>query len=161
MATIICLLSSVVWMAGAAQAADVLKQFELNDPAELGLTIESDTTSDGRTVTKVTTAWPTVVNLTEVQSPNVEDATLVYSAQVRSQDLEGQAYLEMWCHFADGGSYFSRGFDDVLTGTTEWQTLSTKFLLEAGQRPDRITLNIVINGRGTLWASNATLSVEK
>ena len=143
-----------------AGAGEILEQLKLDDPASLGLTIEIDITGDGSAVIKVTTAWPTVVNLTEVLSLDVEAATLLYQTKARSQDLDGTAFLEMWCHFPDGGSYFSRGLDSTLTGTTDWQTLRTRFLLQAGQRPERVTLNLVINGRGTVWIAHGTLEVE-
>ena len=63
----------------------------------------------------------------------------------------------MWTHVG-GGQYFSRGLNDPIQGTSDWKTLQTPFLFQKGQNPDKITLNIVINGRGTVWVDDVVLS---
>ena len=79
------------------------------------------------------------------------------SKHVKSEKLEGTAYLEMWCHVG-GGQYFSRGMNSVVTGTMDWTTLHTPFFLQPGQRAQKATLNIVINGKGTVWVDEVALS---
>jgi hypothetical protein len=37
------------------------------------------------------------------------------------------------------------------TGTCDWASYETPFVLAKGQRPDRIRLNLVIEGKGTVW----------
>ena len=37
------------------------------------------------------------IRLFEVHSPDVEQCMLTYRAKLRTQDLSGRAYLEMWC----------------------------------------------------------------
>jgi hypothetical protein len=61
---------------------------------------------------------PTVVRLYEVGDINIEGARLIYRARVRTEDVEGQVYLEMWCHFPGKGEFFSRGLKSPLSGTT-------------------------------------------
>ena len=75
-------------------------------------------------------------------------------------DLDGSAYLEMWAHVG-GGQYFSRGMDDVVSRKTNWKTLQAPFLFQKGQRPDKVTLNIVINGKGTVWIDDVVLTQEQ
>lgn len=135
---------------------------DLNHADRLGtrVTNDSDITSDGVASIKVVTAWPTVINLAEVTDLDIEAAVLVYEANVRSQDLQGTAYLEMWCHFSDGGQYFSRGVDSTISGTADWRRLATKFFLQKGQTPDKVTLNLAINGRGTVWIDELRLARE-
>jgi hypothetical protein len=65
----------------------------------------------------------------------------------------------MWAH-VDGGQYFSRGMNDAVQGTSDWKTIQTPFLFEKGQKPGKVTLNIVINGTGTVWVDDIGLSRE-
>jgi hypothetical protein len=74
--------------------------------------------------------------------------------------LQGKAYLEMWCEFADGpnkGEYFSRGLATPLTGTTDWASYETFFVLPNDRWPDRFKLNVVIEGKGTVWIKDTEL----
>ncbi len=98
-----------------------------------------------------------LLTVRRVEGIEIEDATLVYQARLRAEDLDGNAYLEMWLHLPDSGPYFSRGLNSVVTGTTDWTERETIFLLQKGQAPQRITLNLVINGHGTVWIDDIRL----
>ncbi|MDX9856825.1 MAG: hypothetical protein RBT76_03455 [candidate division Zixibacteria bacterium] len=88
---------------------------------------------------------------------DVENAQLVYEASLRSEALQGQAYLEMWCWFSDRGEYFSRGLDNPVSGTSDWAAHSTPFYLKAGENPDSVFLNVVVDGVGTVWVAGPRL----
>lgn len=141
----------------SAQAAE-LKKLSLDNATTLGTTITTDTKvkSEGNGSIRISTLWPTTICLGEVSGLGVENAKLVYQARVKCEKLEGQAFLEMWCHLG-GGRYFSRGLNSVVSGTSDWKTLQTPFMLQSGQKPDKVTLNIVINGKGTVWIDDAHL----
>ena len=94
--------------------------------------------------------------LGEVDGLNVENATLMYTAKVKSE-LEGSAYLEMWAHVG-GGQYFSRGMNDLVTGNSDWKSIQTPFMFQKGQKPDKVVLNLVINGTGSVWIDDIVLS---
>ena len=87
---------------------------------------------------------------------DVEDARLAYRARVRSEEILGQAYLEMWCQISGRGEFFSRSLHSPLKGTTEWTSQETPFFLEKNQNPDSIKLNIVIDGSGAVWVASPT-----
>ncbi|MEE9300708.1 MAG: hypothetical protein V3V17_06235 [Alphaproteobacteria bacterium] len=151
------------WAASLPPAvAEELVALPMDDAGHLGTVISSDPSSKtaGEASIRISTAWPTLVNLAELPVSGIEAATLVYEADLRSDSLEGNAYLEMWCLFPDGGQYFSRGLDSVVGGTADWRTLRTSFFLEEGQRPEKLTLNVVINGRGTVWIDNLRVRKE-
>lgn len=88
---------------------------------------------------------------------DVENARLVYEASLRSEALQGQAYLEMWCWFSNRGEYFSRGLDNPVSGTSDWAAHSTPFFLKAGENPDSVFLNVVVDGVGTVWVAGPRL----
>jgi len=140
--------------------AEKLKKLNLDDATTIGTTIQTDTQVkvEGKSSIKVTTQWPTTICLGEVTGLDIEDAKLVYKAKVKS-DIEGTAFLELWAHVG-GGQYFSRGMNDVVKQKTDWKIIQTPFLFQKGQKPDKVTLNIVINGNGTVWIDDIVLSKE-
>jgi hypothetical protein len=140
--------------------AEELKKLNLDDATAIGTTIQTDTQvkAEGKSSIKITTQWPTIICLGEVTGLDIEDAKLVYKAKVKS-DLEGTAFLELWAHVG-GGQYFSRGMNDVVKQKTDWKIIQAPFLFQKGQKPDKVTLNIVINGNGTVWIDDIVLSKE-
>ncbi len=139
---------------------DDLKKLNLDDASTIGMTIQTDTQvkAEGKGSIKISTQWPTTVCLGEVANLKIENAKLLYKAKVKS-DLDGSAFLEMWAHVG-GGQYFSRGMNDVVSRKTDWKTIQTPFLFQKGQIADKVTLNLVIDGKGTVWIDDIVLSKE-
>ena len=138
-----------------------LAHYELNSLegvlAESNVAADSAVSSDGTASLRVSAPGPTTVNLFELGDVDVENAKIVYRAMLRSEKLSGKSYLEMWVHFKDGGEYFSRGLDRTITGTTNWMTMEIMFILEKGQNPDNVRLNLVIEGKGTVWIDDIVI----
>ncbi|MDH5202613.1 MAG: hypothetical protein OEZ31_05290 [Nitrospirota bacterium] len=122
-----------------------------------GVEFDKAVSSDGNGSLRITVTEPTTVRLFEVGDINIENARLIYQARVRTENVEGQVYLEMWCHFPGKGEFFSRGLQTPLTGTTDWTTEETPFFLKKGEKPDNVKLNLVINGKGTAWIDDIRL----
>ena len=122
-----------------------------------GIQIDEQISSDGNGSLRMTVTEPAVIRLFEVGDIDVENARLIYQARVRTEDVEGQVYLEMWCHFPGKDEFFSRGLQTPLTGTTDWTTEETPFFLNKGENPDNVKLNLVVNGRGTAWIDDIRL----
>ncbi len=151
--------AALALLAGPTWAED-LRKLTLDEASAIGTTIQTDgqVKAEGKGSIKITTLWPTTICLGEVTGLNIEGAKLVYKAKVKS-DLEGTAYLELWAHVG-GGQYFSRGMNDVVKQKTDWKTIQTPFFFQKGQKPDKVTLNVVINGKGTLWIDDVVLAKE-
>ena len=161
--TILCVVT-VVLASGCSPSSrqvEEIERFPLDSLeaviTQSGVQVDNEVTSDGKGSLRVTATEPTVVRLFETGDIDVEDAGLVYRAKVRSEGVEGQVYLEMWCHFPGKGEFFSRGLKSPLTGTTDWTTEETPFLLRKGENPDNVKLNLVINGKGTAWIDDIRL----
>src|SRR4030042_2348806 len=147
-----CLMIFAALALGAGSTyAEELKKLNLDDASAIGTTIQTDTQvkAEGKSSIKITTQWPTTICLGEVTGLDIEGSKLVYKAKVKS-DLEGTAFLEMWEHVG-GGHYLSRGMNNVVTQKSDWKMIQTPFLFQKGQKPDKVTLNVVINGKGTVW----------
>lgn len=115
------------------------------------VTLDVDTSQDGKGALRISTKAPATVRLFETGDLDVENARLVYQAALKSKDLKGQAYLEMLCEFEGMGTYFSRALHAPISGTTGWVTQETPFFLQAGQNPVSVKLNLVLTGPGTVW----------
>jgi hypothetical protein len=143
------------------QAPIELKHFPLDSMegvrAASGVSFDPTVTSDGKGSLQIKAAEPITAPLFEVSDISIENTVLIYQAQLQTEGLEGQTYLEMWARFPGQGEYFSRGLDRPLTGTTSWVAVATPFFLEAGQKPDLIRLNLVVNGTGTVWIDDIRL----
>lgn len=113
--------------------------------------------SDGGGSLKITVTEPTIVRLFEIPDINVENGRLIYQARIRTEDVDGRVYLEMWCHFPGRGEFFSRSLHNLLSGTTDWTTQETPFLLKKGENPDLVKLNLVLDGEGTAWIDDIRL----
>jgi hypothetical protein len=106
---------------------------------------------------RIEAAKPITIRLFETGGINIENARLLYQAKVRTENVQGKVFLEMWCSFPGKGEFFSKGLMNPLTGTVDWTTLETPFLLKGGENPDNIKLNLVIDGQGTVWIDDIRL----
>ena len=119
--------------------------------------LDKNISSDGNGSLRITPNKPATVRLYELGDIDVENARLIYQARLRTEEVTGQVYLEMWCHFPGKGQFFSRGLESPLSGSTEWTTEEIPFFLKKGENPDDIKLNLVINGTGTVWIDDIRL----
>jgi hypothetical protein len=145
----------------SAQDVIELKNFPLDSLEGIltrtGVQLDKQNSSDGKGSLKIVATQPTTFRLFEVSGVDVDDARLVYRAKVRTESVEGTVFLEMWCHFPGKGDFFSRGLQTPLTGTTNWTTEETPFFLKKGEKPDYVKLNLVVNGKGTVWIDDIRL----
>jgi hypothetical protein len=115
-----------------------------------GITIEGDTwtvqSTDGRQA-----------RLFEVEHTISEKCMLTYRAKMKARGVTNRAYLEMWCRLPGTGEFFSKGFDQAVSGDTDWASVETPFFLKEGQEPDLIKLNVVIEGPGTVHVKDVKL----
>lgn len=122
-----------------------------------GVEFDSDASSDGNGSIKIVAPESTTVRLYETGDIDIEKARLVYQAKIRTENVIGQAFLEMWCVFEGKGEFFSRGLRTLVTSDTDWTGSETMFYLKAGENPNNIKLNLVINGSGTVWIDDIKL----
>lgn len=122
-----------------------------------GVEVDRDVSSDGNGSIKIVAPESTTVRLYETGDIDIEKARLVYQAKIRTENVIGQAFLEMWCVFEGKGEFFSRGLRTLVTSDTDWTGSETMFYLKAGENPNNIKLNLVINGSGTVWIDDIKL----
>ncbi len=98
------------------------------------------------------------ISLFEIEVADIDNCMLTYRANLKSEDVQGRSFLEMWCRLPGQGEFFSKGFHNALKGTNDWASCEVPFYLKRGQRPDLIKLNLAVEGRGKVWIKNMELS---
>ena len=131
---------------------------DLNSVINLSrVTLDSTVYAEGSGSIKIVAKKPMVVKLYETGNLDVENCHIIYQAKLKTAGLQGFAYLEMWCHFPGKGEFFSRALQSKLTGDNDWSSHEASFLLQTGERPDNVKLNLAVNGTGTVWIDEIKL----
>jgi len=150
-----------VKQAGLPRTAIAHKHYRLDGLDEIitrtGVEFDNEISSDGNGSVKISVTEPSVIRLFETGYINIENARLIYEADIKTENVTEEVYLEMWCCFAGKGKFFSRGLDSTATDTEPWKRLRTAFFLKPGESPDNLKLNLVVNGSGTVWVDNIRL----
>ena len=122
-------LTAIALLAGCSQASSAvtgLKQYPIQDLDQVltksNVALDSDVTSDGNGSLRISVDQPSTIRLYETGDLDVENARLTYQAKVRTENLEGRAYLEMWCQFSGRGEYFSRWGKASAKASSAWGT---------------------------------------
>jgi len=162
LALIVVLTMSACTSSGQVPTSPVeLKHFPLDSlegvRATTGVSFDPKISADGKGSLRVDANQQVTVRLFEVTDVSIENATLLYQASLQTQGLDGKAFLEMWVRIPGKGEFFSRGLDRPVTGTMSWMTAVTPFFLQAGQKPDLIRLNLVVQGKGRVWIDDVRL----
>lgn len=162
MALSIIALSMVLISCAKHKKESIIRQFPLDDMSGViyksNAQIDKSVSSDGKGSLRIEATQPITVPIFEINDLKIDNAKIFYRAKVRTKDVIGQVYLEMLCHFPNKGEYFSRGQASLISGTTDWTNQETPFILQKGEIPDIVKLNLVINGSGTAWIDNIILS---
>jgi hypothetical protein len=132
-------------------------------PASVRRFVPTDTPLSQECVAVPGEGWSVVghaqgaVRLFEVPSLQAEHCMLTFRASLRSEGLDGRAFLEMWVRLPGKGEFFSRGLNQPVRGTTDWVSCETPFHLKKGQKADLAKLNLVVEGRGSVWIKEIEL----
>jgi hypothetical protein len=130
----------------------------LNEVVNLSrVALDSIVYAEGSGSFKIEAKKSMVVKLYETGKLNIENCHIIYQAKLKTVGLQGAVYLEMWCHFPGKGDFFSRALQSKLTGDNDWSSHETSFMLQKGESPDNVKLNLAVNGTGTVWIDEIKL----
>jgi hypothetical protein len=146
-------LKSLFRMPQPAGPPQKIRSFKTSDPTLTQGSLAVD--QDGW---RVESKGNETVRFFELPNPGVEQCLLAYRAKLKTEDLQGRAYLEMWCRLPGRGEFFSKGFHHAVKGSNNWAACETPFYLKKGQRPDLVKLNLVVEGSGRVWIKEIELS---
>lgn len=89
-----------------------------------------------------------------VEAPKISTRYYCLKGEVRTQDVNGTGYLEMWNHFGPQEAYFSRTLGDTglmkkLEGTADWRAFVLPFNAEGTKTEvTKLVLNLQLSGKG-------------
>lgn len=95
----------------------------------------------------------------EIEEPGITASSYAIVGRLRTQDLAGKGYLEMWSHFPGGERYFSRTLEETgpmghLSGSQDWREFVLPFHIgDVPMRPDKLAVNVFFAGRGVVELS--------
>lgn len=117
---------------------------------------DRDITKDGKGSIRISTEIPIVVRLYKLDNPDIHDLTLIYKAFVKTKGLRGNVFLEMRITF-EKTIQIARGMASKISSDTEFTEIDTIFFLKKRHFPESVELNLVIEGRGTVWIDDIRL----
>ena len=102
------------------------------------------------------------IPVTVLDRPPITQPYYTLVGQVRYEDVKLPGYLEMWNHFPDGQSYFSRTMSPAgpmkkLSGSSGWREFQLQFFSRPGLLPSKLEVNVVLPGGGRVWLGPLTL----
>ncbi|MEQ8785316.1 MAG: serine/threonine-protein kinase [Pirellulaceae bacterium] len=106
---------------------------------------------------RITAGETRTVRLFETPMPKMKPGPFFYRAKIKTENVKGRAFLEMWVRVPGHGESFSKGFHNAVAGSNGWAEYEIPFLLKEGEQPDLVKLNVVVEGGGTLWIKDVEL----
>ena len=91
--------------------------------------------------------------LATLEPPKIESRTYVIRGKIRYQAVEGDGYLEMWNHFANGGPFFTKtlaksgGPLGVIHGSSDSRKFALPFDKGNEPSPTKLEINLVLPGQ--------------
>lgn len=145
----------------AARAEETVRAVDWTvDAADAGEVMEEG----GRTFLRLEGAdRPLVLQVLSLEEPSLHGPRYALRGDVRYRDVEGAAYLEMWTELPGGGRYFTRTLAEVgpmagMRGSSDWRPVELPFdLTGSDETPERLVVNVVLPGAGTVDLSNLEL----
>lgn len=143
-ATLLSALLLTLTLPIAAHAADTVDW--TIDPPTSGTVVGGEVMIDGRGSHPLLT----------ITRPTIGGESYAVTGSIRFEDVPEPGYLEMWSYFPDGGAYFSRtlaeeGAMAALIDDSPGREFELPFFLNGSPPPERIEVNVVLPGGGTVW----------
>lgn len=127
-------------------------------PAGRDAAYDAGISQDGGGSLRVATDVGGRLRLYELDDVGPIGGRLVYTGFLRSRDLDGTAFLELWCRPAEDDPAFVRGIPTGVSGSSDWTPQVIGFTNpELCSGPVSVELNVVIQGGGTVWIDDLRL----
>lgn len=103
-----CFLSLIIYSGAISVSfAEEIESYPLDSTekaiSQKGVEFDGAVCLDSNGSLKITATEPVVIKLFETGDIDIENALLVYRADIKTHGVTGNVYLEMWCMFKDKG----------------------------------------------------------
>ena len=97
-----------------------------------------------------------------LEKPKVPSHQYMLKGRIKYEGVKGPGYIEMLNTFPGRGTFFTRTLGDAgtlqkLDGTSDWRDLELPFMSEKDLLPEKITVSVVLPGKGTVWLAPLTV----
>jgi hypothetical protein len=124
-----------------------------------GLTIDHEIVETRPASLAIDARGPRAVRLIEMTPPpDLDGRLLVWTARAKPLLREGLGWLEGWAHTPDGAEVSARS--EQYVRPRGWVDMRVEIPTEKGKSPDRLTLNLLMNGPGKFWIESVKLESE-
>jgi len=134
---------------------------EIVEPADEGIRIDREVSADGRGSLCVEARAPRVVRLFDVPVGELAGREITCTARMKSLVMRGWAYPELWAHVTGRDDLSARDPQGGIARTQDWKDVRVSLRLEKGQQPDRVRVNLAIEGAGRVWIDDVRLSAGR
>lgn len=98
----------------------------------------------------------TQTHLLTIEKPTVPGHQYRLIGKIKFENVDGEGYVEMLNRFPGRGEFFTRTLAEgsamgKIVGSSDWRDLELPFMSEPGLLPDRLTINLMLPGRGKVW----------
>jgi hypothetical protein len=102
------------------------------------------------------------VEILVVDEPKVPHHRYMLKGKVKYKGVDKDAYVEMWSHFPDDKTYFSRTLSEQgptakIQGDSDWREIVVPFQSKEDYLPSKLVVNVVLPGEGTIYLTTFTL----
>jgi len=118
---------------------------------------DSTVSFDGNGSIKVDAYDSLMVNIGIVDDIDIQQGRLYYRAMLRTEDFDGEVYLEMRIDIGTGPQYYTRDQYNPLVGTKDWERHEAYMILTQPQYIYHAVLQLNICGKGTVWIDDIHL----
>jgi hypothetical protein len=151
--------ASWVLLASPASSEEIVRRFDWPELAaanavKSGTVVAADEEAGGRRLRLVHEGTgPVTLPLLTIERPGIRADRYAVRGRVKYERVAAGGYLEMWSYLPEGG-FFSRSLAQSgpmrsLEGSSEWRTFVLPFFNRVGgSPPQRLALNLVLNGAG-------------
>jgi hypothetical protein len=115
---------------------------------------------EGKSSICVNAGSPCRVTVAEFDGIEKKNFILHSAAMVKTDLAPGAFVFEIVVKF-NGGYYYSRAIDQRIVGKKDWQKVTTDFFFKQGQSPEKVYVNLIIEGSGKVWIDDIKLSSRK
>ncbi len=151
-----------------------------------GVSIDNDNTKDGNGALLIDTETPVIVELIELSDININSSRVAFSGVIKTEGLvaavgktitknigkkkknkdidqssKGIAYIEMLVRYEDGEELVSRGPRVPFSGDNDWRSAETILYVDKSENPQRVKLNLVVDGAGKVWIDSASMNKRR
>ena len=155
---------------GPAHGQQTLAEYDWTKPG--GVVADAvPLTIDGKAALKISNTNDTAlaVQILKIQKPPITRTLYAITGEAKYENVQGDAYLEMWNFFPPAkpggpeGQFFSRtlglsGEMGKITGSSDWRAVKLPFdRTGSTASPTRLEVNLLLPGKGTVYLTGFKL----